>query len=154
MINYLILSILTAIMLLPENPVKGSGWKVPRQNVSFCGNEDLKKMEEMEECMKEYAYTFNETVIRCNKELEREFKVALGFGLVHIIKPANDSLKSNENPMQLFLNPKLNYFIAFIDPIFKIVSFNPSIYIMRKIHFNSGWNVINLQVYIAKISNE
>ena len=131
-------------MLFPESPTTGGGWKVERGEESFCEDENITRMEDLEYCMREHAYTINDTVVSCNQPFKRTFKVSTS-GLVHMIQPAN---KTGNKPFNVNLNPQLNYFVGFTDPKYQLLSSNPSAvpYILRNIPFNSGMHIIYLKV--------
>ena len=137
-------------MLFPEDPNGGGGWKVDWKNLSFCESEKktMNSLRDMEGCLKKYTYIFNETVLNCSLPYERTIQVFITSGLVHMLRPLNYSLQATKRPMYLFLNPKLNYFVGFVDQKFILLSSNPSTapYILNKIESNSGTHIFHLKV--------
>ena len=137
-------------MLFPEDPNGGGGWKVDWKNLSFCESEKktMNNLIDMEGCLKKYTYIFNETVLNCSLPYERTIQVFITSGLVHMLRPLNNSLKATKRPMYLSLNPKLNYFVGFVDQKFILLSSNPSTapYILNKIESNSGTHIFHLKV--------
>ena len=72
-------------LLFPESPTTGGGWKVERGEESFCEDENITRMEDLEYCMREHAYTINDTVISSNQPFKRTFEVT-SKRLAHMIQ--------------------------------------------------------------------
>ena len=135
-------------MLATGYATANGGWKVKRKNISFCEHDDLKTLDNLEECLKKYTYTFNESVTFCTKPFKRDFQVAKG-GLLHFMEPLGSLLDPSKNIVfEIGLNPTLNYFVAFFDPKFKFPSSNPSAvpYVLQKIDISSGAHIFYLKV--------
>ena len=141
-------------MLYPVNPTFGEGWKVPKENRTFCEDEfnthdNITAARRMvEACFKKNAYSFNETVLFANGQYKHKPKVT-GGGVVHYVKPLKESIDPNKNKrFVLGLNPNMSYFVGIADPNFLMVSTNPSAvpYILRSIGLNSGYHSYFLMV--------
>ena len=46
--------IVSVIVIAPGYATADGGWKVERTNISFCGYDDLKTLDSLEQCLKKY----------------------------------------------------------------------------------------------------
>ena len=158
------------IMIAPKSPSTGEGaWKMGNDQNDipddfqqgfgnflrkhFCGEEEIKNITSLEECIKNLTYPLDEIMLNItggSVSYDYNFKVSAWSGLIHYIRPHFTSFKSDgsASPLTLKLNPNLDYFVTFADPSFQFVTSNPSsvLYDLRKFEHNSGNTIIYLKV--------
>ena len=142
-------------MLIPENITIGGGWK-SGENWMFCEDADLVSKDTLEECLKEKIYSLNQILDYYHGTYNYSFQITTFNGMVHFLLPSQGAIKTvAEKSLVLNLEPKLNYFLAFLDPRYKYITANPSVIPkhLRKIGPNAGLYIYYLSVSILCIYN-
>ena len=133
----------------PKNPITGEGWKLPKENRSFCEDTlDTDDDNMTTDCLKNNLYTFKETVLYANGQYWNGPRLTVG-GVVHLVKPFKESIDPHKNARFLLsLNPDLSYFVGIADHNFLMASTNPSAvpYTLRRVGLNSGIHTFYLKV--------
>ena len=133
---------------MPENITTGGGWK-HGADWTFCEDSQLVSKDTLANCLKEKIYSLGQILDYYHGTYNYSFQITAYNGMVHFLLPSQGAMKTvADNSLFLNLNPRLNYFLAFLDPSFEYITANPSVIPihLRKIGPNAGLYIYYLNV--------
>ena len=113
----------TGLAILPINPMSGYGWKEFEANHSHLVNAS---QAELKKGIEENSYMYQEVVLRVRHAVShRSLLSTYGNGLVLILEGCRCLTFSGETSQSLLLASYPQYYLAFFDPTFAVISGNP-----------------------------
>ena len=114
----------TGLAILPINPMSGYGWKEFEANHSHLVNAS---QAELKKGIEENSYMYQEVVLEVRHAVShRSLLSTYSNGLVQILESTSNSLTfSGETSQSLLLASYPQYYLAFFDPTFAVISGNP-----------------------------